>query len=166
MKFFFLLLLAVWNVRGADPIRPDARLTPGVALTNVSVQQICRPGYSKSVRNVPETEKRAVFIEYFGAIPAQPGNYEIDHLISLELGGANDEKNLWPETYDRAIPWNARTKDKLEDWMARQVRFTLRRHGPIAASLLLKQYQAEISQDWIAAYQKYIGPQNTRKKTG
>jgi len=28
-----------------------------------------------------------------------PGNYELDHLIPLELGGApEDVKNLWPET--------------------------------------------------------------------
>jgi hypothetical protein len=27
------------------------------------------------------------------------GDYEIDYLISLELGGSNSIKNLWPESY-------------------------------------------------------------------
>jgi 5-methylcytosine-specific restriction endonuclease McrA len=31
-----------------------------------------------------------------------PGAYEIDHLISISLGGSNDIKNLWPQTeYDK-----------------------------------------------------------------
>ena len=39
---------------------------------------------------------------------------EIDHLISLELGGANDEKNLWPELYQGEI-LNAYVKGQLEN---------------------------------------------------
>jgi hypothetical protein len=32
-----------------------------------------------------------------------PGDYQEDHLISLELGGnPNDPRNLWPEPYPRA----------------------------------------------------------------
>lgn len=130
---------------------PNPHLTPGVALTNVTVGQICAPGYASSVRDVPESVKRQVFIEYFGAVPAHPGDYEIDHLISLELGGSNDIKNLWPEAYAGAD--GARTKDKLEDWMAAQVRHKLKSDGPIAAEALLKQYQTEISSNWITAFQ-------------
>jgi hypothetical protein len=38
--------------------------------------------------------------------------YEVDHLVSLELGGSNALTNLWPEYY--YDPWGARTKDRLE----------------------------------------------------
>jgi hypothetical protein len=31
------------------------------------------------------------------------GKIEIDHLISRELGGAGDVKNLWPQCYEQAV---------------------------------------------------------------
>jgi hypothetical protein len=75
------------------------------------------------------------------------GHFEIDHLISLELGGADVAENLWPESYD-TTPWNAHTKDKLED----------RLHALVCAGKLpIEQAQREIAADWIAAYEKYIG---------
>ena len=40
--------------------------------------------------------------------------FEIDHLISLELGGSNNIKNLWPQSYT-TVTYNARTKDDLEN---------------------------------------------------
>ena len=61
---------------------------------------------AKKVRNVTSAEKAAVFHSYDLA-----GNHtgycqnddklgcEVDHLISLELGGSNDQANLWPEPY-------------------------------------------------------------------
>jgi hypothetical protein len=76
-------------------------------------------------------------------------------LISLELGGSNDPKNLWPESY-YTEPFNAHVKDKLEDRMAANVRKELAKHGHAAATVVLKQYQREIATDWIAAYHKYV----------
>src|SRR5437660_9169664 len=68
---------------------PDAACTPGAIFPNATVQQICTPGYSSSVRNVPTSEKDQAYAEY--EIPHHsPGQYEVDHLISLELGGSND----------------------------------------------------------------------------
>jgi hypothetical protein len=32
--------------------------------------------------------------------PGAPGDYELDHLVPLELGGSNDAGNLWPEPDD------------------------------------------------------------------
>jgi hypothetical protein len=151
----FLIALAQ-HALGGDPIRPDAALTPGVRIT-VPIEKLVVPGYANriggGVRNVPESEKKAVFSEYH-IVPS--GNYEIDHLISLELGGANDIKNLWPQSY-LTRPWNAHVKDKLEDWMAASVRHTFKDKGAAAATTLLNQYQAEIAHDWIAAYSKYLG---------
>ena len=42
-----------------------------------------------------------------------PYAHEVDHLVSLELGGSNAIGNLWPEPY--AGRWGARTKDVLEN---------------------------------------------------
>jgi hypothetical protein len=72
----------------------------------------------------------------------------VDHLISLELVGADVAANLWPQSYDTQ-PWNAHLKDKLEDWL----------HALVCAGRLpLEQAQREIAVDWIAAYEKYVGP--------
>jgi hypothetical protein len=47
------------------------------------------------------------------------GDYEEDHLISLELGGdPKDPKNLWPEPYKTWIPdGGAGYKDKAEKYL-------------------------------------------------
>jgi hypothetical protein len=79
------------------PIRPDPKLTPGAT--------------SKKVRNVTAELKREVYAEY-GITEHKPGEYEVDHLIPLSIGGSNSIKNLWPESY-RTV-WNAHVKDRLE----------------------------------------------------
>ncbi len=82
---------------------PDPRCTPGA--TNPAVTQatigrtICVSGWTKRVRppeRITEPEKLANMRAY-GDVDS-PHDYEYDHLVSLELGGAlNDARNLWPE---------------------------------------------------------------------
>jgi hypothetical protein len=141
-----VLLAAVALPALADPpIRPDHRLTPG-AVFAVTVAQIRVPGYSRRVRNVPQSEKDAVYAEY-GIRTHRPREYEVDHLISLELGGSNSIRNLWPESY-LTQPWNAHVKDRLED----------RLHALVCdGQLPLATAQHAIATDWIAAYKRYVG---------
>ena len=91
--------------------------------------------------------KRQVYAEY-GITEHHAGDYEVDHLISLELGGSNSIKNLWPESY-RTSPWNARVKDRLEDKLHQLV---------CSGQLDLKTGQQAIASNWIEAYQKYVSP--------
>ena len=166
-----VLLLSAVCALAADPILPDPRLSPGDALTNVTVEQVTTRGYANvlngGARDVPESEKRAVFVEYFGAVPAHPGNYEIDHIISLELRGSNDIKNLFPEAFTNLVTnvisghiivtdWGAHTKDRLEDRMAAMLRADLKANGHDHAMALMKQFQREISANWTNAYAKYF----------
>jgi hypothetical protein len=99
------------------------------------------------VRNVPEEMKREVYREY-GITSHGPGDYEIDHLISLELGGSNSIKNLWPESH-RTSPWNAQVEDRLEDKLHELV---------CSGQLDLKTAQQAIASNWIEAYKKYVSP--------
>jgi hypothetical protein len=109
---------------------------PAVTQANVH-QTICVSGYTATVRNVPQSEKDEVYREY-GITSHAPGEYEVDHLISLELGGSNDIKNLWPEPY--AGPDNARTKDGMEN----------RVHDDVCAGrITLAQGQDEIAHWWM-----------------
>ena len=140
----FVLLAAVLATI-STPIIPDPALTPGVTLP-VTLQTICVKGYTKTARNVSEATKRAVFREY--KVDPKSSHFEIDHLISLELGGSNDIKNLWPQSYDTK-PLNAHIKDALEDHLHSLV---------CSAKVPLAQAQHDISTDWEGAYLKYVGP--------
>jgi hypothetical protein len=140
-----LVSLAPLAVRcQAPPILPDPKLTPGATLP-VTKDDICVPGYTKKVRNVPQSVKDQVFAEY-GISSHQPRAFEIDHLISLELGGSNSIKNLWPESY-LTTPWNAHVKDQLENHLHRMV---------CSGQLDLATAQHDIATDWIAAYKRYL----------
>lgn len=125
-------------------ILPDLKMTPGATLP-VATGDICVSGYSKKVRNVPADVKQQVYAEY-GITSRQPGEYEIDHLISLELGGSNSVKNLWPQSYVTQ-PWNAHVKDKLENELHAEV---------CAGKIDLPTAQHEIATDWIASYKKHF----------
>jgi hypothetical protein len=81
------------HARGA---LPDPGCTPGIVLTT-DAYAVCTPGYSASVRNVPTAVKLAVRRSYGAPLHPAAGTYEVDHLVSLELGGSNDAHNLWPE---------------------------------------------------------------------
>ena len=71
--------------------------------------------------------------------------YEVDHLISLELGGSNSVRNLWPEPYD--IHWNAHVKDALEN----------RLHSLVCdGTVSMETAQKAISTNWINAYKTYF----------
>src|SRR5262245_66590774 len=70
----------------SSPLRPDPALTPGDVLTTEATV-ICVPNYTKTVRHVPRSVKNQVYRQY-GITQHAPDEYEIDHLISLELGGS------------------------------------------------------------------------------
>ena len=78
------------------PALPNHRLTPGARFA-VGKATICQSGYSARVRNVPTSEKNADYAEY--GLKRVAYAYEVDHLVSLELGGSNAIANLWPEHY-------------------------------------------------------------------
>jgi hypothetical protein len=72
--------------------------------------------------------------------------YELDHLVSLELGGAPAAPtNLWPEPY--ASSSGARTKDRLENRLHTLV---CRREVP------LREAQNAIATNWMKAYDRYV----------
>lgn len=123
---------------------PDPAKTPGDTLA-VTARDVCTRGYARKVRDVPSSVKRAAYARY-GITHHAPGEYEVDHLISLELGGSNSIRNLWPESY-RTQPWNARVKDAVEN----------RLHADVCAGRIsLHDAQQAIAHDWIAAYRRYV----------
>ncbi|HEU5358924.1 MAG TPA: hypothetical protein VFU45_07385 [Gemmatimonadales bacterium] len=118
---------------------PDSLETPG-AVATTDTARICRKGYSRSVRHVTAGVKRQVYTAY-ATQPHDSTCCEVDHLISLELGGSNEFQNLWPEPY---VPHpGARDKDKVENWLHREV---------CAGRIPIEEAQREIAEDWYAVY--------------
>ncbi len=120
---------------------PDSACTPGDVLPDATVDKICQPGYSTSVRNVPTSVKDQVYAEY-GIASHEPGQYEVDHLVSLELGGSNDISNLWPEPASPTPGFHE--KDKVENYLHDEV---------CSGKVSLQQAQQQIATNWLAIYQ-------------
>jgi len=100
---------------------PDRHCTPGAidpAVTQADLQTtICVSGYTAKVR--PPESQTGKF-KFTGAYPAyhmaSGTESELDHLVPLELGGANDATNLWPEAGSVPNP-----KDSVERALNRAV---------------------------------------------
>jgi hypothetical protein len=131
----------------ADPALPIRRFTPG-AVQSARLTDLCRMTDSDTPPAVAPAVKQQVFDEY--RLPVSTSqSYELDYLITPQLGGADDPRNLWPEPYG-VTAWNAHIKDELED----------RLHSMVCdGSLDLATAQQDIAVDWIAAYKKYFHTQ-------
>jgi uncharacterized protein DUF3761 len=123
---------------------PDRRCSPGAYYNGLTTGVICAAGFrTGAIRNVPVSEKHEVEAEY-GMRPAAYGStLEIDHIVSLELGGSNDVANLFPE---RAPGYHA--KDKLENRMHDMV---------CSGEISLGAAQHQIAADWKALYRRVFG---------
>ena len=92
------------------------------------------------------TMEKKVFARY--RLPwSRRAEFKIDHLIPLELGGADTIDNLWPQS--RSIrPYNPERKELL----------TRRLLALIAAGeMTLTQAQREIREDWISCFVERLG---------
>jgi hypothetical protein len=120
----------------------DFACTPGDIIKSATKKQICTPGYAGSVRNVPQSLKNKVYAAY-GVKTRKPGQYEVDHLVSLQLGGSNDISNLWPEI--NAPKPGFHEKDRVENYLHDQL---------CKGKMSLKEVQVAIATNWLAVYEK------------
>jgi len=154
MKFAALCaaLLASFSLLAGD--LPDLTKTPGVVRHDLTAEAICTTSWGKDRRFVTEKMKREVFAVYGLSGNDDPScpldkhgrRFEIDHIVSRELGGADDVRNLWPQCY--AGKWGASLKDALENKLHREI---------CAGRITLKQAQNMLVNDWRVAYRKYYG---------
>ena len=125
---------------------------PLSAIRTTNVDDICTT-LTGTIRNVSVQTKHRVYIR--DGVPG--GNHtgicsgvegcEVDHRISLELGGSNDITNLMIQPYYGSC--NAHQKDHLEN----------RLHKLVCSKLITPQTaQSEIYNNWRAAYTEYINP--------
>lgn len=119
---------------------PDSACTPGALLSTGTKDAICVSGYSRGVRNVTVSEKDQVYSEY-GIASHASGQYEVDHLVSLELGGSNEIANLWPELASPTPGFHQ--KDGVENYLHAEV---------CSGAVDLKTAQIEVATNWLPIY--------------
>jgi hypothetical protein len=124
-------------------VLPVRSLTPGAA-GNADIAALCAE-QTPARPTIPEAVRSEILHDYRMEKVPEP-EYELDYLITPELGGIADRRNVWPERYDSRV-WNAHVKDELEHLLAQLV---------CQGRLDLVTAQQDIAANWIAAYKKYF----------
>jgi hypothetical protein len=146
MRFLILAIALLASPAWADTtIVPDPTLTPG-AVRTTDVAAICSTG-TRELRHWSRDRDDRIMAEY-GLPPGPHPNFEIDHLIPLGIGGADDDANLWPEPRRSLEPvWSAEAKDRLEERLRELV---------CSGQLDVREAQRAIADDWTEAYGRFI----------
>src|ERR1700756_1713620 len=119
------------SVRNGYPV-PDPRCTPGGINSTVTAQVLSDPGWrTRFIRNCATTEgQKHIAYRWYG-LEAPEGNSgenqvcELDHLVPLELGGADGLGNIWPQCGPDTVTLNERyfkKKDHVENYLAEEVK--------------------------------------------
>lgn len=107
---------------------------------------ICKSGWTATVRP-SKYYTGALKYRLVRKVHGRVGDYELDHAIPLELGGAaSDPRNLWLEPH--AGKWGSRRKDRLENKLRALV---------CKGIITLDEGRHEIWPDWIKFYRLRIG---------
>ena len=128
---------------------PDPACTPGAVNPTVTTEVLQNPSFRTiCVRSQTTTEAQKASTYQFYGIPHPPQNTganqtcELDHLISLELGGADTLDNIWPQCGPNDVTLSQRyfkQKDSVENFLAKQVR---------EGKMTLEDAQRGIASDW------------------
>ena len=128
---------------------PDPSCTPGAVNPTLTLEVMKEPNFRTGCVRDQDTQPqdKAKTYHWYGlAKPANnPGENqicELDHLISLELGGADSLDNIWPQCGPSHVALEQRffkRKDTVENFLAKQVR-----DGKIS----LPDAQKGIATDW------------------
>ena len=125
---------------------PDPTCTPGVIAARVNqaniTQTICVPGYTAGVRPSASATNRVKALNYIAYGQTASPFDENDHLIALELGGANDPRNLWNEPPAVGQTTRTNAKDQIENTLHARV---------CTGRLQLADAQRLIATDWTTA---------------
>jgi hypothetical protein len=135
-------------IRSGFPV-PDPNCTPGAINPTLTIEVLRDPSFTtRCTRDTAtkETEKTTTYEWYNLPHPTQNSGEsqvcELDHLISLGIGGADTLDNIWPQCGPSGVALPQRffkIKDMVEDFLAMQVR---------AGRMNLIDAQRGIAADW------------------
>lgn len=123
------------GIRAQEALLPNPKLTPG---------RIAQSDKDRGGVTVEMEQK--VFARY--RLPwASRAAFKIDHLIPLELGGADTLDNLWPQSL-RARPYGPDRKELLTEVLLQRI---------AKRQITLEEAQEQIRRDWIDAFIDHLG---------
>jgi hypothetical protein len=128
-------LICAESALAQEALLPNPKLTPGRVAN-----------HDKDRAGVTLAMEQKVFARYRLPWASRPA-FKIDHLIPVELGGADTIDNLWPQSL-RARPYGAERKELL----AEVFRLKIAR-----GQMTLAQAQEQIGKDWIDAFIEHVG---------
>ncbi len=138
------LLLVTLNYNFLDRKLTDfvgnQSLTGGSILTT-NPKVVCAKGYSASVRDVPLALKKEIYKMNGVPFPQPAGTVELDHVVSLELGGSNSIQNLKIEYRDPRPGYIE--KDQVENYLHKLV---------CSGQMKLTDAQKQIATNWTNIY--------------
>jgi hypothetical protein len=136
------------RMKGDLPL-PDPDCTPGAVNPTLTLDVLKTKGFTtKCVRNqaTSAAEKRKTYAWYKIKPPTNNKGAtmtcELDHVISLQLGGADVLENLWPQCGPKGVKLPRRyfkQKDVVENYLAREIK---------AGRITLSDAQKGIATDW------------------
>jgi hypothetical protein len=146
---------------------PNPACTPGAINPTVDLAVLQGGEFKTSCdRNVATSaiKKQSTYATYNIKKPANntglTQSCELDHLVSLELGGADTLDNIWPQCGPGSVKLAKRyfkIKDSVENYLAAQVK---------AGAISLKDAQQGISTDWTQYIAKSKAYWATHAMTG
>jgi hypothetical protein len=125
--------------------------TDGAIFKGITSDTTCVIGYTKTVRHVTAKMKKEIFKRY-GVTTGHKRGYEVDHIISLQLGGSNELDNLYPQPYE--VYLNVNGKDMRMGALEKDVVENALRRNVCKGKITLKEAQDIIVKDWITYYLK------------
>lgn len=137
------------TIRNGYP-EPDARCTPGGVTPGITAETLRDPAWrTKCIRNCQSSEQQKHVAYAWYGLPRPENNQgasqvcELDHLVPLELGGADGLGNIWPECGPDDVTLRERyfkQKDIVENYLAAKVK---------RGEMDLGAAQKGIATDWV-----------------
>jgi hypothetical protein len=137
VKLFLSVLILTFAAKASaqDALLPNPKLTPG----RIAERDKDRGGVTLKM-------EQKVFARY--RLPwSRRTEFKVDHLIPIELGGADRIDNLWPQSL-RMKPYDADRKELLTEVLLERIR---------TGRMTIAQAQEEIRRDWIDAFVDHLG---------
>ena len=130
---------------------PDPDCTPGAENPTVTLDVLRNPAFRTGcIRNCVTTDSQKHVTYGWYSIPSPSNNTgdnqtcELDHLVPLELGGADTLDNIWPQCGPEGVSLNVRyfkQKDMVENYLTAQVK---------SGAMDLETARHQIATDWTS----------------
>ena len=144
------LAFAPANMEGPDPKLAPGKVSTRVKQGNIS-ETICNPRWIAKAKPTAKSSEALMKkqLKAWGYDDRDVTHYVEDHVIPVEVGGhPTDAKNQWPQSV--GDKWNAATKDKLEEYVNREV---------CSGRMTLKEGQSVFQKGWVDVFHVYCGAQ-------